>query len=130
MNSHNAVKETLNRYINAIHSQNEEDFRSIWTDQAECSLISVAKIYKGIDSIYHDFLIGGIHHLYETIDLIAEDIDINFTDNTHALIIFRYRTECIRRETLEEYGIQGVETQCMILENHEWKLQHVHYSKA
>ena len=93
-------------------------------------MISVAKIYKGIDSIYNDFLVGGIQRLYQTIDLIAEDIDINFTDSTHAVIIFRYRTECIRRETLEEYGIQGVETQCMILENKEWKLQHVHYSKA
>ena len=42
---------------------------------------------------------------------------------------YHFDSECIRRDTKEPYGIQGLETQIVIKENNEWKLMHIHYSK-
>ena len=50
-------------------------------------------------------------------------------DENKAIVVFRYHTECIRRDTHEPYGIQGLETQIVIKENNQWKLMHIHYSK-
>ena len=55
--------------------------------------------------------------------------EIHQIDDNKAIIIFKYHTECIRRDTKEPYGIQGLETQIVIKENNEWKLMHIHYSK-
>lgn len=50
-------------------------------------------------------------------------------DDNKAIVVFKYHTECICRETHEPYGIQGLETQIVIKENNQWKLMHIHYSK-
>lgn len=47
-----------------------------------------------------------------------------------AIVVFEYQTQCIKRDTHEPYGIQGLETQVIVKENQQWKQQHVHYSKA
>lgn len=46
-----------------------------------------------------------------------------------AIVVFQYHSECIKRDTLAEYGIEGLETQVIIKEDDEWKLLHIHYSK-
>ena len=75
------------------------------------------------------YLIGVIQSHYESIDLVVEKIDIRMIDENKAIGVFRYHTECIRRDTHEPYGIQGLETQIVIKENNQWKLMHIHYSK-
>lgn len=49
------------------------------------------------------------------------------TDDT-AIVLFSYYTDCIRRETGELYGIEGLETQVYKKQDGDWKLAHVHYS--
>ena len=66
---------------------------------------------------------------YESIDLIAENIDVRMIDENNAIVVFKYHTECILRDTHEPFGIQGLETQVVVKENNQWKLMHIHYSK-
>jgi len=49
--------------------------------------------------------------------------------NQLAIVIFRYHTKFIKRDTGEEYGIAGLETQVTVKENNVWRLLHIHYSK-
>lgn len=122
------IKQLVYNYAKAVHSQNEEEFKALWSSK-ENILISLANQFNGTDAIYQDFLIGGIQSHYESIDLVVEKIDIRMIDENKAIVVFRYRTECIRRDTHEPYGIQGLETQIVIKENNQWKLMHIHYSK-
>lgn len=123
------IKALVSQYQKAVHTQNKEDFIPLWTCQDHNNLISVTKKYEGIDSIYQDFLIDGIQKAYTKIDLIAEDINVQLIDEHLAIVVFQYHTECIRRDTQEEYGIFGLETQVVQKVNDQWKLVHIHYSK-
>lgn len=129
MKTTEALEKLVQQYQECIHTQDKDSFYSIWSKEKECSLISIGTKFIGIDSIYQHFLIDGIQAAYESIDLIAEDLSIRLLDDYHAIILFQYHTECIRRETKEYYSIQGLETQLAILEDSKWKLVHVHYSK-
>lgn len=122
------IKQLVYNYAKAVHSQNEEEFKALWSSK-ENILISFANQFNGTDAIYQDFLIGGIQSHYESIDLVVEKIDIRMIDENKAIVVFRYHTECIRRDTHEPYGNQGLETQIVIKENNQWKLMHIHYSK-
>lgn len=123
------IIEVVNCYIDVIHTQNKEDFYKLWANNSECRLISIANEFIGVDSIYKDFLIDCIQANYKSIDLINDGISVNMINNHLAVVVFQYHTECITRDTLEEYGIEGIETQIIIKEDNEWKLLHVHYSK-
>lgn len=123
------VKSLVRRYQDAIHSQQRDEFYRLWAKGSECTLISITNQYKGIDTIYNDFLIGRIQQSYESIDLIDDYIDVQMINDQFAIVIFEYHTECIKRDTKESYGIQGLETQIIVKEDNEWKLLHVHYSK-
>lgn len=123
------IENVVKAYIRAIETQNETDFRSIWSASPDCTLISITTQYHGLESIYQDFLIGGIQAAYSEIKLIAESIEIHEISAGLAVVVFQYHTECIRRNTGEPYGIQGLETQVIIKEDGQWKLLHVHYSK-
>ena len=123
------IIETVNRYIKAIHTQDREDFYDIWVNSDDVTLISITRQYTGIDAIYQDFLINGIQAHYSSIDLINEGMEIRTIDDDTAIVIFRYHTECIRRDTGEPHGIAGLETQVMKKVNGQGKLVHVHYSK-
>lgn len=129
MDEKTKVTELVHRYKDAIQTQDEEAFRALWCDQEGNTLISVTKRFEGTERITKDFLMGSIHALYESIDLIVHDIDVRLITDDTAVVVFEYHTECIRRKTKEPYGIQGLETQAAIKENGEWKLAHVHYSK-
>ena len=67
------IKQLVYNYAKAIHTKNEKDFKALWSSK-ENTLISLTNRFDGIDSIYNDFLIGGIQRLYESIDLIVEGI--------------------------------------------------------
>ena len=107
------IKQLVYNYAKAVHSQNEEEFKALWSSK-ENILISLANQFNGTDAIYQDFLIGGIQSHYESIDLVVEKIDIRMIDENKAIVVFRSHTECIRRDTHEPYGIQGLETQIVI----------------
>ena len=124
------LKGLVKKYCELIHSQNEKDFKELWCKNKECMLISVGKVFKGIDSIYKDFLIDLIQNSYSIIDLIPDDIDVNINSDDLAIIIFKYHTDCILRKNGEKFGIKGIETQIFIKEDNLWKLKHIHYSKV
>lgn len=130
MNDIEQIEELIQRYKDSISTGNKENFYSVWSQIQHCSLISIDKYFEGIESIFKDFLQDTIHRIYNKIDLISEDIKINIVNNELAIIVFQYHTECIKSETLEEYGIKGIETQMIIKENNEWKILHIHYSKS
>ena len=92
------IKDLVNRYIAAIHSQDEQEFRSLWIGSDTDTMISVATAYCGVDSIVSDFLIGAIQKAYTEINLIADkEPEIHPLTEDTAIVIFSYHTECIRR---------------------------------
>lgn len=129
MNQKQEITAMAERYIKAIETQDKEDFCGLWADSPDCVLISITSQYVGVENIYRDFLIGGIQKAYSQIKLIAETIDVHEIRDSLATVVFRYHTECVRRETGEPFGIQGLETQVYIREGENWQLLHVHYSR-
>lgn len=123
------ISELVKAYQNAIHTQKREDFLPLQTGEDYNVLISITTQYTGLENIYRDFLINEIQKNYSSITLIAEDTDIRFISDNIATVVFQYHTKCIRRETGEEYGISGIETQAVKKVDDAWKLVHIHYSK-
>lgn len=130
MNEIEKIKQLVKEYQEAIHNQNKDDFMLLWSNEKSNILISIAQQFEGVENIYQDFLIGRIQKAYTEINLIAEKIDIRFIDEELAIVVFQYHTECIKRESGEEYGISGLETQVVKKVGDQWKLVHVHYSKV
>ncbi|MBQ7520679.1 MAG: nuclear transport factor 2 family protein [Clostridia bacterium] len=124
------LRDLVEAYKTQIHDQDEAVFRSLWAQDQECSLISIAKEFRGVDAIWSDFLMGRIHALYSAITLVTESLDIRPVNDDAAVVIFAYHTVCTRREDGALHGIHGLETQVMVREAAGWKLVHVHYSKA
>ena len=79
------IKQLVYNYAKAIHTQNKKDFKALWSSK-ENTLISLTNQFNEIDTIYNDFLIGGIQRLYESIDLIIEGIEIHQIDDNKALL--------------------------------------------
>lgn len=79
------IKQLVYNYAKAIHTQNEKDFKALWSSK-ENTLISLTNQFNEIDAIYNDFLIGGIQRLYESINLIIEGIEIHQIDDNKALL--------------------------------------------
>lgn len=130
MNDIEMIKTVVLQYCNAISSQDREAFLSLWSGDENDTLISIAKKYCGAENIYNDFLIGGIQNAYTQIKLIADsEPQVSFTDDTTAVVVFEYHTECIRRDDGSAYGIEGIETQIMVKTGDNWRLRHIHYSK-
>ena len=130
MNDIQQIKHLVENYQNAIHTQDKPIFYSLWSSKEPVSLISISTCYNGLEAIYNDFLINAIQVKYESIHLIAKAINIRLINDQTALVIFDYQTQCILNSTHEPYGIEGVETQVVVKENNQWKLAHIHYSKA
>lgn len=121
------LQQLVNQYTEAIHTQNKEDFYSIWSKDDVNTMISNSNKYVGLDNLYNDFLIGGIQNAYTKIDLIIENTHVQKVSDTIAIITLEYHTECIRRETNEEYGIEGLETQIVKKTSDGWKLVYIQY---
>ena len=123
------INETVKNYCLAVKTQDKDIVYKIFSKNKKCMLVSVGKVFEGLDSIYKDFL-GLIKQLYSKIELIKdEELKINFIDEKSVVIIFKYHTECIIRENGKDFGINGVETQLIIKEEGNWKIVHIHYSK-
>ena len=123
------INELVNKYCLAVKTQDKNLVDKIFSQNKKCNLISIATVYEGVDSIYQNFL-GLIKKMYSKIELIKdEELKINFINETTAILIFKYHTECILRENGEKFGINGVETQLVIKEEGDWKIVHIHYSK-
>lgn len=129
MNHEREITAMVERYAQAIETQDKEDFCSLWANSPDCVLISITSQYVGVENIFQDFLVGKIQAAYSEIRLITEAVEVHEINETLATVVFRYHTECIRRESGEPYGINGLETQVYIREGESWKLLHVHYSK-
>ena len=123
------IKELINKYCLAVKTQDKDIVDKIFSKNKKCNLISIATVFEGVDSIYENFL-GLIKKMYSKIELIKdEELKINFINETTAILIFKYHTDCILRENGEKFGINGVETQLVIKEEGDWKIVHIHYSK-
>lgn len=123
------ILQCVEQYKKAVHTQEAADFYPIWAKSCETSLISISTCFTGTDSIYEDFLIGGIRKAYTKIELVAKETNVRLLSDSCAVVIFSYYTDCIRRETGEPFGIEGLETQVYIREEDGWKLAHVQYAK-
>ena len=123
-----AVEAVVDRYCEAIGTQDVEDFLSLWTGEEQNVLISGSNYFEGIRNITDAFLIGGIQKAYSSIRLIKEDIRIHPVTDDTAIVVFRYHTVCTRRETGAPYGIRGLETQVLKKTENGWKITHIQYS--
>lgn len=54
-------------------------------------------------------------------------LDARLLTDDVAIVIFRYHTECVRRESGDPYGIAGLETQMMRRIKGRWKITHIQY---
>lgn len=124
------IKQVVENYIQAIHTQDKELFYSVFSSKQECRLISIGNEFCGVENIYNDFLIGAIQKAYSNIDLINDGMKINIISDELAIVLFSYHTDCTLRENGEYFSIRGLETQVMIKEDGCFKLVHVHYSKV
>ena len=123
------INELINKYCLAVKTQDKNIVDKIFSQNKKCNLISITTVFEGVDSIYQNFL-GLIKKMYSKIELIKdEELKINFINDSTAILIFKYHTDCILRENGEKFGIEGVETQMVIKEEGDWKIVHIHYSK-
>lgn len=129
MNDQEQIKQLVNRYIQAIHTQDKDEFLSLWTGSDADTMISITHVFSGAQAIYQNFLIDLIQQRYSNIDLYSDSLTCHLIDDQTAIVIFAYHTQCTLRETGQDYGIQGLETQVLRKVGGAWKLQHVHYSK-
>ena len=123
------INELINKYCLAVKTQDKNIVDKIFSQNKKCNIISITTVFEGVDSIYQNFL-GLIKKMYSKIELIKdEELKINFINDSTAILIFKYHTDCILRENGEKFGIEGVETQMVIKEEGDWKIVHIHYSK-
>lgn len=126
------MQEILNvveKYQELVKTQSRTIYDALFTKKSEPTLISITNTFTGFESIYQDFLVGAIQKAYSSIELINDGITVNPVNEELVIVVFKYHTKCIRRDTNEFYGIQGLETQVLIKEDGEWKILHIHYSK-
>lgn len=124
----NKVLQVLEQYRHAVHTQEAADFLPLWAEDGENVLISPAGCFLGTQSIYEDFLLERIRKAYTKIDLISKEVAVRKLTDTVAVVLFSYYTDCIRRESGEPFGLEGLETQVLRKEGECWKLAHIHYS--
>ena len=80
------ITETVDKYCLAIQTQNKNDFRSLFSQKQQCTLISVGTVFQGLNTIYEDFVLNGIQKAYSKIELIKdEDLKINFINEETAI---------------------------------------------
>ena len=128
MNNTLDITTLVNAYVNVIASGDTNAFRQLWTGK-DNTLVSIGKLFNGIDDITDDFLIGTVQRKYESIRLVTEDIKIIEASESMAVVIFRFTGEAILRNTLKDYSFKGLETQVLVKDKKSWKFQHIHYSK-
>ncbi len=121
------IEQLVRLYTEAIHSQSEADFKALWSGEDTNALISGTKFFEGLDAIYQTFLIGLIQKKYSSIHLVNDGLQsYQLTEDT-AVVIFRYHTDCVIRESGQPYGMAGIETQVLKKIEGSWKIAHIQY---
>lgn len=121
------IEQLIQNYADAVRTQDEKAFKSLWTQEDTNIEISGTKLFKGIESIYQDFLIGSIQKKYSSIIFVNDGLQAYLLTDDVAVAVFEYHTECIVRESGEPYGIAGLETQVLKKTREGWKIAHIQY---
>lgn len=127
MNFIKEIEQLVQRYADAVHSQDENEFKSLWTREETNAEISGTKYFQGVDSIYQDFLLNLINGKYSSIYLVNDDLRAYPLTEDTAVVIFKYHTDCIVRATGEKYGMTGIETQVLKKTKDGWRIAHIQY---
>lgn len=128
-NDRTAILQLVHDYCDVIHDGDEAAFRALWLDRADDTVISITHDYHGIDAVAGEFL-GKLRELYTSITLVEdEEPQVRPLADDVAIVVFRYHTETVRRETGDPDGIEGIETQVVRRTPGGWRLAHIHYSK-
>lgn len=125
-----SILDVVAKYQKLINTQSREIFDEIFANNELCNLIAVGSHFTNRESIYNDFIAGAIKNAYSRIELISDGIHINEISEDLVTVVFKYHTDCDRRDNGEFFSISGLETQVMIRENGNWKILHIHYSKV
>ena len=108
MSNEEEIKKLISQYAQTVHTQDKESFYKLWSKRSDCVLISLTDEFIGIDSIYNDFIIGVLQKAYTNIVLIPESVEVRLINDNVATVVFRYHTECIKRDDGKPYGIKGL----------------------
>ncbi len=121
------IEQLVQRYTDAIHSQEEMAFKALWTGEDTNMLISGTKLFEGVDTIYRTFLIDLLREKYSSIYLVNDGLQSYLLTDDVAVVVFRYHTDCVVRENGEPYGMAGIETQVLKRTADGWKIAHIQY---
>lgn len=123
------IIDLVNAYATAVGTGDADEMAALWCGRADDTMISITHDYHGPEAVLRDFLAQSIHGRYASIRLDVGGIDLRPLTDDVCVVVFTYRTVCVRREDGSPYGIEGIETQVVARTEDSWKLAHVHYSK-
>ena len=121
------IEELVQRYADAVHTQDENEVKSLWTQEDTNIEISGTMLFQGVESIYQDFLINLIQKKYSSIYVINDGLQAYLLTDDVAVAVFKYHTECVIRESGKPHGIAGLETQVLKKTGEGWKIAHIQY---
>ena len=128
-NEEQKLNEVINTFFKAIELKDIKLIDEIFSKNKKCSLIVFNKEFNEIESIKNDFILEGIAKKYKEIKLNPFDIKTDKIDNQNVYIKLKFKVEGILLENEEKNDFEGFGTYIITLENNEWKLVHIHYSK-
>ncbi len=122
------ASDLISLYVESISKADTASFRSLWSGK-DNTLVSIGRLYRGVDEIVDDFLLGTVGRKYTSIKLLTDDIKIIDASDSLVIVIFRFHADTVLRKNDKPYGFQGLETQIIVKTDKGWKFQHIHYSK-
>ena len=128
-NEEQKLNEVINTFFKAIELKDIKLIDEIFSKNKKCSLIVFNKEFNEIETIKNDFILEGIAKKYKEIKLNPFDIKTHKIDNQNVYIKLKFKVEGILLENEEKNEFEGFGTYIITLENNEWKLVHIHYSK-
>ena len=128
-NEEQKLNEVINTFFKAIELKDIKLIDEIFSKNKKCTLIVFNKEFNEIESIKNDFILEGIAKKYKEIKLSPFDIKTDKIDNQNVYIKLKFKVEGILLENEEKNEFEGFGTYIITLENNEWKLVHIHYSK-
>lgn len=118
----------VGKYCEVVSSGDEEEFRALWCGREDDTVISIVTEYRGPERVAA--FLARLRSLYSSIELVADgEPSVRPLTEDVAIVVFRYHTRTVYRETGEPGGIEGLETQVAHRTPGGWKLSHLHYSK-
>ena len=128
-NEEQKLNEVINTFFKAIELKDIKLIDEIFSKNKKCSLIVFNKEFNEIESIKNDFILEGIAKKYKEIKLNPFDIKTHKIDNQNVYIKLKFKVKGILLENEEKNEFEGFGTYIITLENNEWKLVYIHYSK-